>query len=71
MSVSRYFEIKDRLVPKHRYGNDNQRKKEFMRKQLREDLQFDTIQKQKQNNMKPIREIQTIMKHFDAYLCHK
>lgn len=57
MSVSRYFEIKDRLVPKHRFGNDNEKRKDFLRKQLREDLQLDTIQRQKQNSMKPIKEI--------------
>jgi hypothetical protein len=35
MSVTRYYEIKDRLVPKHRSGNDSERRRDILRKQMR------------------------------------
>jgi len=35
LSVTRYYQIKDKLVPKHLATSESERKKDFLRKQMR------------------------------------
>lgn len=66
MSLTRYLEIKDKLIPKHLYINEQQRKKDNIRRLLLAESPIEIIKKAKQKYLKPIAEIETIMDHFDS-----
>lgn len=67
MSLTRYLQIKDKLIPKHLGYNDQQRKKDNIRKLMLADSPLEIIKKAKQKYLRPIAEIETIMDHFDSY----
>lgn len=67
MSLTRYLQIKDKLVPKHLCSNEQQRKKDNIRKLMLADSPLEIIRKAKQKYLRPIAEIETIMDHFDSY----
>jgi hypothetical protein len=66
MSVSTYLHLRPKLVPKHLAGNDAQRRKDLIRKQILAESPLELIQKAKQKYLRPIGEIETIMDHFDS-----
>ncbi len=54
MSLTRYLQIKDILVPKHLAGNTIQRKRDMLRKLVLAESPFEIIQKAKEKYLRPI-----------------
>lgn len=67
MSLTDYLHIKEVLVPKHLAVSQHSRKKQAFRKDYLQASQADQAQKNKLRQLKPLSEIETIMRHFDAY----
>ena len=66
MSVTRYMQFRDKLVPKHLNHNNSQRRKDLIRKQILEESPNEVIVRTKQKYLRPIGEIETIMHNFDS-----
>jgi hypothetical protein len=66
MSLTGYMQIKDLLVPKHLAVSQQSRKKHAMRKDFLQESPADLAHTNKIKHLKPIGEIETIMRHFDA-----
>ena len=54
MSLTQYLQIKDKLVPKHLTANEQQRKRDIIRKQVLAESPFEIIQKAKEKFLRPI-----------------
>ena len=57
MSITKYLQLKDKLIPKHLNHNNQQRRKDLIRKQILEESPGDVILKAKKKYMGPIGEI--------------
>lgn len=66
MSLTNYMQIKDLLIPKHLAFNQNSRKQHIFKRDFLIESPADIAQEHKIKRLKPIGEIETIMKHFDA-----
>ena len=67
MSVTGYLHIKNVLVPKHLAVSQQSRKKRAFRKDFLQESPSEQAQQLKLRRLKPLGEIEAIMRHFDAY----
>lgn len=54
MSLEQYMLIKNKLIPKHLNCNENQRRKDLIRKEILAESPLEIIQKAKQKYLRPI-----------------